>query len=52
MSYQEEQVADRLILDAIHHVLEQHVGLFLVLDQRIFLAVAAQADAFLQVIHR
>ena len=27
-------------------------GFLLVLDQRIFLAVAAQADAFLQVVHR
>ena len=49
---QEEQVADRLVLDAVHHVLEQHVRLFLVFDERILLAVAAQPDAFLQVIHR
>ncbi len=49
---QEEQVADGLVFDAIHHVLEQREGFLLVLDQRIFLAVSAQADAFLEVVHR
>src|ERR1700685_3064149 len=49
---QEEQVPDGLVLDPIHHVLEHFEGFFLVLDQRVLLAVAAQADAFLQVVHR
>src|ERR1051325_7138112 len=38
------------ILDALHHFLEELERFLLVLDQRIALAVAAQADAFLEVI--
>jgi len=49
---QEEEIPDGLIFDAIHHVLEQREGFLLILDQRIFLAVAAQPDTFLEVIHR
>jgi len=47
-----KQVADGLVLDAIHHVLEHLERFFLVLDQRIFLPIAAQTDAFLEVVHR
>src|SRR5688572_14222502 len=49
---QPPQVADDLFLDAAAHVLEEREAFFLVLDERIALAVAAQADAFLQVIER
>ncbi len=42
----------RLVFNAVHHVLEHGERFFLVLDQRIFLAVAAKPDAFLQVVHR
>src|SRR5688572_13579446 len=49
---QPPQVADDLFLDASAHVLEQREALLLVLDQRIALAVAAQPDAFLEVIER
>ena len=49
---QPAQVADDLFLDPRLHVLEQREAFLLVLDQRIALAVAAQADAFLQVIER
>ena len=44
------QVADDFFLDAAPHVLEEREALLLVLDQRIALAVAAQADAFLEVV--
>ena len=44
------QVADDLFLDAILHRLEEREAFLLVLDERIALAVAAQADAFLQVV--
>src|SRR5713226_6801910 len=46
---QEEQVADGLVFDAIHHVLEQREGFLLIFDQRVFLTVATQPNAFLQV---
>src|SRR3954452_1242872 len=48
--HQPPQVADDLLVDAFPHGLEQREALFLVLDERIALAVAAKADAFLQVI--
>ena len=44
------QIADDFFLDAPAHVLEQLEALLLVLDQRIALAIAAQADSLLQVI--
>src|SRR5271166_3480601 len=49
---QEEQITDALVLDPVHHVLEQRERFFLVFDQRILLSVAAQSDTFLEVIHR
>src|SRR5262245_38861433 len=48
--HQPPQVADDLFLDAIAHRPEELEALLLVLDERIALAVAAQADPFLQVI--
>src|SRR4029077_19519887 len=45
-----EEVANRFVVDAGHHVFEEHEGFFFELDERIFLAVAAQADAFLEVV--
>ena len=45
------QIANRLFLEALHHLFEHVEGLALVLDQRIVLPVAAQADAFFQVVH-
>ena len=44
------QPVDHVLVDAPLHVLKQLEALFLVLDQRIFLAVAAKADAFLQMV--
>src|SRR5260370_15620275 len=44
------EVADGFVIDAGHHVFKEHEGFFLELDERIFLAVAAQADAFLEVV--
>src|SRR5579872_5518383 len=49
---QEEQQADRLVLNAVHHVLEQREGLFFVFDQRVFLAVAPETNAFFEMVHR
>src|SRR5580765_3471434 len=47
---QPPQVPNDVVLDAFLHGLEQREALFLVLDERIALAVAAQTDAFLQVV--
>src|SRR5207244_7293524 len=47
---QPPQVADDLFVHPLVHRLEQREAFFLVLDERIALAVPAQADAFLQVI--
>src|SRR5215831_18689111 len=47
---QPPQVADDLLVDPLLHRLEQLEAFLLVLDEGIALAVAAQADAFLQVI--
>src|SRR5216683_6134410 len=47
---QPPEVADDLLVDAILHRLEELEALLLVLDERIPLAVAAQADAFLEVV--
>ena len=47
----EIQVANGLFLEALHHGFEHVEGLALVLHQRIVLSVAAQADAFAQVVH-
>jgi hypothetical protein len=41
------EVADGFVVDARHHVFEEDEGFFLELDERIFLAVAAETDAFL-----
>ena len=49
---QEEQIAYRLVFNAVHHVLIQDEGFLLVLDQRVFLSVAAETDALFEVIHR
>ena len=46
-----EEVARGVFLEAHHHGFEELEGLLLVLDEGILLAVAAQADAFLEVIH-
>src|SRR5260370_31165406 len=47
-----EEIADRFVIDARHHVFEQRESLFLELDDGIFLRVAAQPDALFQVIQR
>src|SRR5687768_10026049 len=44
------QVADDFLFDPILHRREQREAFLLVLDQRILLAVAAQPDAFLQMV--
>ena len=49
---QEEKESHRVFLDSAHQVLEQLEGFLLVLHERIALAIAAQADAFLEMIHR
>src|SRR5579863_5249681 len=45
------EIADGVLLRALHHGFEHVEGLALVLDQRVVLPVAAQTDAFLQVVH-
>src|SRR5262245_62387056 len=45
-----EEIPDHLFLDARLHVLEEREALLLVLDERVALAVAAQADAFLEMV--
>src|ERR1700676_2071152 len=45
------EITDRVFLEALHHRFEHVEGFFLILDQGIVLAVAAQADALFQVIH-
>jgi hypothetical protein len=45
------QIADGLFLEALHHLFEHVEGFALVLDQGIMLAVAAQPDALLEVVH-
>ena len=45
------EIPGSFLLEARHHGLEHVEGFALVLDQRIVLTVAAQADAFLQVVH-
>src|SRR5919198_603871 len=47
---QPPEIADDLLVDALFHRLEQREALFLVLDERVALAVAAQADSFFQVV--
>src|SRR6266478_3812717 len=47
-----EEIANRFIVDARHHVFEERERFFLELDNGIFLRVAAKADAFLQVVQR
>src|SRR5882762_7795175 len=47
-----EQALDHRGLDALEHVLEKIERLFLVLGERVALAVAAQSDAFLEVVDR
>ncbi len=47
-----EQEPDRVLLELQHHRFEHVEGLALVLHQRILLRIAAQTDAFLQVVHR
>src|SRR5688572_20063695 len=49
---QREQPAHHLFLDAAAHVLVECEAFLLVLDQRVALAVAAQPDAFLEVVER
>ncbi len=46
-----EEVASGVFLEAQHHGFEHVEGLFLVGDEGILLGVAAQADAFLEVVH-
>jgi hypothetical protein len=46
-----EQVLQGLLLDGIHQGDEQVVGLVLVFDERVLLALGAEADAFAQGVH-
>src|SRR5690349_12191481 len=46
-----EELLDRRLLQAADHLLEHVEGFLLVLGQRVALAVAAEPDALLQVIH-
>ena len=46
----DHEIADDLLVDALLHRLKELEAFFLVLDQRIALTVAAQADAFLQMV--
>ena len=47
----EEEVAQGVLLDPVHHRLEHLVAFLLVFDQRVPLAVTPQADALLEVVH-
>ena len=46
-----EEVARGVFLEAHHHRLEHLEGFLLVGDERVLLGVAAEADAFLEVVH-
>ena len=46
-----EEVAGGVLLEAHHHGFEHLEGFFLVGDERVLLRVAAEADAFLEVVH-
>ncbi len=46
-----EEVAGGVLLEAHHHAFEHLEGLALVGDERVLLGVAAEADAFLEVVH-
>src|SRR5216684_1826500 len=46
------EITNGFVIDARHHIFKQNERFLLELDQRIFLSVAAEADAFLQVIER
>src|SRR3984957_8361401 len=45
------EITNRVFLEALHHGFEHVEGFSLVLDQRIVLAISAQADALFEVIH-
>src|SRR5512143_214836 len=47
----QEEVAHAVLLDPVEHGLEHLEALFLVLDERVLLAVAPQADALLEMVH-
>ena len=47
----QEQVPHRVLLEPHHHRFEHLEGFLLVGHQRILLRIAAQPDAFLQVVH-
>ncbi len=51
LDLQVEQVADGLLLDALHHGVEHVEALALVLHQRVLLGHRPQADALLEVVH-
>ena len=46
-----EELLDHGLLEVVHHRLEHVEGFLLVLGQRVALAVAAKADALLEVVH-
>ena len=46
-----EEMARGVLLEREHHGFEHLEGLFLVGDERVLLGVAAEADAFLEVVH-
>ena len=46
-----EEVAAGVFLETHHHAFKHLEGLFLVGDERVLLRVAAQADAFLEMVH-
>ena len=48
----QEQEADGLRIDAVHHIFKEREGLALKFHERILLPVTAQPNAFLQVIER
>src|SRR5438128_8834712 len=48
---EKEEKAESVFFDTVHQVFEQSVGFLLVFDKRIALAIAAQSDTFLEMIH-
>ena len=47
-----EEIANGFVIDARHHVFKEDERFFLKFDKRIFLAVAAEANALFQVVER
>src|SRR5881394_1328909 len=45
------EMADRILLEALHHCFEHVEGLALVFNERVVLAITTQPDSLLEVVH-